>query len=111
MRYEIRRGVLAIVLLATTLVPAPSASQERGSRRLQPTPAAGSGIATPCSVARHLPNSLHVVVPNGGHGVGGPCIDQMIDALLETARVDGLDVSCVEAAPPTRFRLPESGGR
>lgn len=57
-------------------------------------------------VARLWPNSLHVVVPNGGHGQGGPCIRSMIEQLVETGSVDGIDTSCVEAAPPTRFELP-----
>jgi pimeloyl-ACP methyl ester carboxylesterase len=58
------------------------------------------------TVAAHLPNSLHVVVPNGGHGVGGPCIEGLILRLITTGRSDGLDAACVQAAPPTRFRLP-----
>lgn len=68
------------------------------------TPAEGAE-----AVARHLPNSLHVVVPNGGHGVGGPCIARMIATLLETASVDALDTSCIEATPPTEFRVPGEG--
>lgn len=57
-------------------------------------------------VQEGLPNSLHVVVPNGGHPVGGACIEAMVVELFRTASVDGLDPSCVEEAPPTRFRLP-----
>ena len=34
------------------------------------------------------------------------CTGTMITTLFETARLDGVDRSCVEAAPPTRFRLP-----
>lgn len=56
-------------------------------------------------VATHLPDHLHVVVPNGAHGVGGPCIEAMIAELVESASLDGLDPSCVETAPPTRFRV------
>lgn len=58
------------------------------------------------AVARHLPNSLHVVVPNGGHGVGGPCIAAMTQRLVETASLEGIDAECIRDAPPTRFRLP-----
>lgn len=58
------------------------------------------------AVARHLPNSLHVVVPNAGHGVGGPCIAEMIRVLVDTGRLDDVDTSCVQAAPGTRFRMP-----
>lgn len=61
------------------------------------------------AVAAHLSNSLHVVVPNGGHGVGGPCLDGLIARFVETARLDVLDTACVEAAPPTAFRLPGGG--
>ncbi len=57
-------------------------------------------------VASHLRHSVHVVVPNGGHGVGGPCIRAMIVRLVETASLEGLDTSCIEEVPPTRFRVP-----
>jgi pimeloyl-ACP methyl ester carboxylesterase len=50
------------------------------------------------AVARHLETSLHVVVPAGGHGVGGPCIQRMILHVIETASVSGVDTSCVPAA-------------
>ena len=53
-----------------------------------------------------LSRSLHVVVPNGGHGVGGPCIQAMIIRLLDTGSLEGIDTSCIEQAPPTRFRVP-----
>ncbi len=59
------------------------------------------------AVAGSLKNHLHVVVPNGGHGVGGPCIDRMITRLVTTGGLDGIDTSCVSAAPPTQFRLPQ----
>jgi pimeloyl-ACP methyl ester carboxylesterase len=57
-------------------------------------------------VARGLDRSLHVVVPNGGHGVGGACVGSLIVALVRTGSVDGLDPSCIDAAPPTRFARP-----
>ncbi len=52
-------------------------------------------------------NSRHVVVPNGGHGVFGPCFQGMVQNLVESGRVDGLDDSCVKGAEPTSFRLPD----
>lgn len=63
------------------------------------------------AVASRLPNSLHVVVPNGGHGVGGACVDGLIAGLISSGSVDALDPTCVEAAPRTEFRLPGSEGR
>lgn len=59
------------------------------------------------AVARHLPNSLHVVVPNAGHGVGGPCFMEMMRVLITTDSLEGIDTSCVQTAPPTQFRVPE----
>ncbi|MDP1569625.1 MAG: alpha/beta fold hydrolase [Vicinamibacterales bacterium] len=59
------------------------------------------------AVAAHLTHHVHVVVPNGGHGVGGPCIGRMITRLVATGGLDGIDTSCVGAAPPTPFRLPQ----
>ena len=58
------------------------------------------------AVAAHLPNSLHIVVPGAGHGVGGPCIQGIQARFIDTATVDGLDTSCVEEWPPTQFVLP-----
>lgn len=50
------------------------------------------------AVAAHLSRSLHVVVPNGGHGVGGPCIERMISQLVASGTLAGLDSSCGETA-------------
>ena len=70
--------------------------------------AAGHDCLGRCRTTRaaHLTNHVHVVVPNGDHGVGGPCIDRMIERLVTTGRVGGVDTSCVNAAPATNFRVP-----
>lgn len=65
------------------------------------TPAAGAE-----AVAKGFPNSIQVVVPNGGHGQGGPCIRAMMVHLIRKGSVTGIDTSCVQSAPPTRFELP-----
>jgi pimeloyl-ACP methyl ester carboxylesterase len=55
-------------------------------------------------VARHLPNSRQIIIPEAGHGVDGltdpGCIDRIAIEFLGGAK--NLDVSCVErmAAPP-----------
>jgi len=69
------------------------------------TPAAGA-----VAVAAGWPNALHVVVPNGGHGQGGPCIAAMELHLVRTGSIEGIDTSCVKSAPPTRFRIESGGG-
>jgi hypothetical protein len=51
-------------------------------------------------VARYLPNSLHVVVPHGGHGFGGleglDCIERLNTEFVEKGTVQGLDTACVK---------------
>lgn len=66
------------------------------------TPPAGAE-----AVASHLPNSLHLVVPGAGHGVGGECIQEIQSRFIEEASVEGLDTSCLESRPGTVFLLPE----
>ncbi|RMH17046.1 MAG: alpha/beta hydrolase, partial [Acidobacteria bacterium] len=56
--------------------------------------------------ARHLPNSLHLVVP-GAHGVGGDCIDGVVARFLERGAVEGLDAGCTEAMELPPFVLSE----
>src|SRR6185436_1741255 len=52
------------------------------------------------AVAKHLPNSLHVVVPDGAHGFGGlqglDCIERLSAEFVERGMVKGLDTSCVK---------------
>jgi pimeloyl-ACP methyl ester carboxylesterase len=51
-------------------------------------------------VAKHLPNSRHVIIPEGGHGVDGltdpGCIDRIAIEFLDKGDAKNLDVSCVE---------------
>jgi pimeloyl-ACP methyl ester carboxylesterase len=58
-------------------------------------------------VAKGLPNSLSVVVPGAGHGVGGPCVQSLVLQFIESGSVEGLDPSCIEAVPLPPFRLPD----
>jgi pimeloyl-ACP methyl ester carboxylesterase len=58
------------------------------------TPAAGGE-----RVARHLPNGVHLVVPDGSHGsdgmVGAECLWDLVAAFIEAGTTRGLDTSCV----------------
>ena len=56
--------------------------------------------------ARHLPNSLHVIVP-GGHGVSGPEVEQLEKSFIERGSVEGLDLSAIEQLklPPLQLEL------
>jgi pimeloyl-ACP methyl ester carboxylesterase len=52
------------------------------------------------TAAKHLPNSLHVVVPHGGHGFGGldglDCIQNLTADFVNRGTTRGLDTSCVK---------------
>ena len=60
--------------------------------------------------ASSLPLGLSVVVP-GTHGVHGPCIQLMIDELLESGTTIGLDTSCTKDIKMWRFTLPNDATR
>jgi pimeloyl-ACP methyl ester carboxylesterase len=57
-------------------------------------------------VAKHLPNSRHVIIPEGGHGPFGlsnpDCLDRIAIEFLDKADAKNIDVSCVNgmARPP-----------
>lgn len=59
-------------------------------------------------VAKYLPKSLQIVVEGAGHGVGGPCIGQIVSRFIDAGTVQGLDTSCLQEWPPTEFVLPEA---
>lgn len=46
--------------------------------------------------ASSLPNGLHVIAP-GSHGVGGPCIDAIVEAFINAGTIESIDTSCVES--------------
>lgn len=68
------------------------------------TPPAYGDIA-----AKHLPNSLHVVVPYGGHGFAGlnglDCLDNLIQTFIERGTTSGLDTSCTRSIVRKGFAL------
>jgi len=47
------------------------------------------------AVAEYLPNSVHVVVPGGGHGSRNACTNSLEAHLLEDASVRRLDTACI----------------
>jgi pimeloyl-ACP methyl ester carboxylesterase len=58
-------------------------------------------------VAKYLPNSRHVIIPHGGHGVEGltsvDCVDRLIMEFLHSGDVKSLDTSCMETMRPPPF--------
>lgn len=61
------------------------------------------------AAARLLTNSLHVVVPHGGHGFGGldglDCLDNLVADFFERGTAKGLDTSCVNNVRRRGFLL------
>lgn len=67
-------------------------------------------------VARLLPNSLSVIVKGEGHNVAyRGCIPWLMTDFIESASVQGLDLSCLEEIGPMPFFLnfsgPAAGGK
>jgi pimeloyl-ACP methyl ester carboxylesterase len=57
-----------------------------------------------------LPNSIHLVLPDLGHGqIGAPCMDRVMADFLRLGTVKGLDTSCTERAKPMPFFTTLSG--
>ena len=52
------------------------------------------------AAAKTLPNSLHIVVPDGAHGLGGldnlGCLDRIMTQFISTGTVKALDTDCVK---------------
>src|SRR5205823_4485614 len=65
-------------------------------------------------VARYLPNSRHVIIPQAGHGVEGltepECVDRIIMEFMEKGDAKNLDFSCVKRMVPPPF-VTEAGGQ
>jgi pimeloyl-ACP methyl ester carboxylesterase len=58
-------------------------------------------------VARYLPNSRHVIIPEGDHVYEGltnqDCVDKLVIEFLDKADAKNLDVTCVETMKPPPF--------
>jgi pimeloyl-ACP methyl ester carboxylesterase len=61
------------------------------------------------AAAKSLSNSLHIVVPHGGHGLSGlqniDCLDHLITKFVETASVKALDTACIKMIKREGFML------
>jgi len=60
-------------------------------------------------VARTLPNSLHLVIPYGGHGFGGleglDCVEAIEHQFLKTGSLEGLETGCIDKIHRAGFAL------
>jgi pimeloyl-ACP methyl ester carboxylesterase len=57
-----------------------------------------------------LTNSLHLVLPDLGHGqIGAACMDRVMADFIRLGTVKGLDTSCTQRAKPMPFFMTLSG--
>jgi len=60
-------------------------------------------------VAKNLPNSLHIVIPSGGHGFGGldglSCLDDLTTKFIQQGSTRSLDTTCVPSIKRPGFQL------
>ena len=61
------------------------------------------------ATAKTLKNSLHIVVPQGAHGIGGlenvDCILRITTEFLERGTTNGIDTACVKTVRRKPFAL------
>jgi pimeloyl-ACP methyl ester carboxylesterase len=61
------------------------------------------------AVAKTLPNSVHVVVPSGAHGLDGlqgmDCVNQIMLQFIERGTMKGIDTACVKSVRRNGFVL------
>ncbi len=60
-------------------------------------------------IAKNLPNSLHLIIPSGGHGFGGlsglECLDEITARFIQAADVKVIDPGCVRSIRRNGFPL------
>ena len=58
-------------------------------------------------VAHYLPNSRHVIIPEGAHGPFGltnlGCVDRIIIDFMDKGDVKDVDLSCIKGMVPPPF--------
>ena len=58
-------------------------------------------------VAHYLPNSRHVIIPEGGHGPFGltnlECVDRIVIEFIDKRDAKNLDLTCIERMAPPPF--------
>lgn len=54
-------------------------------------------------VARGFPHGLLVQIPHGTHAGAADCQERLIADFIERGSAQGLDLSCIKAAPPVAF--------
>jgi len=101
--YRLRQQREACALWPRSRIPAGYADPVRGSAPVLILTGQWDPVTPPANgdaAASHLPNSLHIVVPHGAHGLGGldgiECVLEIMTKFLEQGATKTLDTGCVK---------------
>ena len=101
--YRLRQQREACALWPRAKIPADYATPVRGSAPVLILTGQWDPVTPPANgenTARFLPNSLHIVVPHGAHGLGGleglDCIEKLMTQFIEQGSTRDLDTGCIK---------------
>ena len=101
--YRLRQQREACALWPRASIPAGYSEPVRGSAPVLILTGQWDPVTPPENgdkAARYLPNSLHIVVPHGGHGLDGldgiECVDNLITQFIEEGSTKNLTTDCVK---------------
>ncbi len=94
---RVRQQLAACAVWPRTVLPADHAAPATGNVPVLIISGTLDPVTPPqwgAEAARHLPRSLHLVVP-AGHTPGSPCVNRISAEFLARASVAGLDQACL----------------
>jgi pimeloyl-ACP methyl ester carboxylesterase len=110
--YRLRQQREACALWPRARIPAGYSEPVRGSAPVLILTGQWDPVTPPANgeaVARHLANSLHVVVPHGAHGFGGlqglDCVVNLMAEFIETASPKDLNTDCLKSVRRRGFAV------
>jgi len=102
--YRLRQQREACALWPRAKIPAGYSEPVRGSAPVLILTGEWDPVTPPANgdaAARYLPNSLHIIVPHGGHGFGGlegiDCLQRLMTQFVAEGTTKNLDTSCVKS--------------
>jgi pimeloyl-ACP methyl ester carboxylesterase len=101
--YRLRQQREACALWPKAKIPAEYSKPVSGSAPVLILTGQWDPVTPPANAdntARYLPNSLHLVVPHGAHGLGGlegiECVDKLLTQFVEDGTTKNLNLDCVK---------------
>ena len=110
--YRLRQQREACVLWPRARIPAGYSEPVRGSAPVLVITGQWDPVTPPANgdnAARYLPNSMHIIVPHGGHAVGGlngiECLVDLMTQFIEDGTTKNLKTDCVQNIRRKGFAL------